>query len=200
MKIDTVGIAILDHLPLGVDHVTEPGQHCTFFGRAREGHAMWAAGDDITCPLARFNLGIDPPNEETIAHLAETIVSWGAAKDGVTARRFIAGLLPLPFGRRIFVYAPLETMPFPPNLVVRVLSAAEGMREIHSVTALTGRRTEGQMAGVGGLCGECTAFLLHCEHTAVSLGCSGSRREAALDEGELFFAVPYFLYRQLDNP
>jgi len=199
MKTDTVGIAVLDHLPLGVDHVAAPGSHCAFVGQAREGQAVWAAGQDITCSLARFNLGIDPPNEETIAPLVEILLRWDGAKDEETARRFISELRPLPFGKRAFVYASLPRMPFPPDLVIRILPAEAAMLTVRGISRLTGRRSEGRIGGVGALCSECTAIPLLCEHAAVSLGCPGSRREVSLEKDELFLSTPYFLHRQMES-
>ena len=199
MKAYEVGIAVLDHLPLGVEHVAEPGSHCRFVGYARRGEAIWATGDDFNCPVARFNLGIDPPNEETITPLVEAFLHWGSAKDEETARRFISELQPLPFGKRAFVYAPLFRMPFPPDLVVRVLPAEAAMLAVRGISRFTGRRSVGYVSGIGALCSEGTAVPLLCEHAAISLGCLGSRREVALNQDELFLSTPYFLHRQMED-
>jgi len=191
---DTLGIAILDHLPLGVEHIGTPGRHCTFVGQARQGELLWAAGMEITCPLARFNLGLDPPNQEAIEALAGVIVDWDAAKDLETARRFIETLAPLPFGERVFVYGPLSAMPFPPDLVLRILRPSEAMEQLLAITTATGMSCEGQVGGLGAMCGECTATPLLTNKATLSPGCPGSRREAFLAEDELFLSMPYQLY------
>ena len=192
--IDTVGISILAHLPLGVDHVKAPGRHCTFVGLARQGKLVWAAGQEITCPLARFNLGLDPPNQETIATLADTIVEWECARDVKIARSFVETLSPLPFGQRVFVYGPLSKMPFPPDLVLLILKPQQAMEHLLALTTATGELSESPVGGLGALCGECTAVPLLTERAVVSPGCSGSRREAFLTEEQLFLSVPYQLY------
>lgn len=193
--VNTVGIAVLDHLPLGVDHVDASGRHCTFVGEARQGKIIWAGGEDITCPLARFNLGIDTPDEQTIDALASTLVSWGEAMDTEVARQFIATLTALPFGKRVFVYFPLSKMPFPPDLVLFILRPNEAMEKLLAITMSTGERCEGRIGGLGALCGECTALPLLSERAVLSPGCSGSRREAFLASDELFLSIPYLLYR-----
>jgi uncharacterized protein (DUF169 family) len=185
----------LDHLPLGVDHVDTSGRHCTFVGEARRGKIIWAEGEDITCPLARFNLGIDTPDEGTIDALARTIVSWGEATNIETAQRYIASLSPLPFGKRVFVYFPLSKMPFPPDLALFILHPNEAMEKLLTITQATGERCEGRVSGLGALCGECTALPLLSERAVLSPGCSGSRREAFLASDELFLSIPYLLYR-----
>ena len=188
--INTIGIAVLDHLPLGIEHVAAPGRHCTFVGQARQGQAVWASDEDITCPLARFTLGLDPPDAETVGRVSATLVEWSAAKDAETAGRFLSSLLRLPFGSRVFVYGPPEAIPFPADLVLRVVRPEEAMRRLHDLAAATGELAEGRTGGIGALCGDCTALVLVLGRAALSAGCPGSRREAFLDQDELFLSFP----------
>ncbi len=192
---EKIGIALLDQIPQGIERVASPGRHCTFIGRARKGEILWARGEDFTCPLARYNLGIDPPDESTMEKLAATLVSWGDVRDLETAHRFIAGLSPLPVSRRTFIYAPLDRMPVPPDLVLLILNPEEVFRHVLSITASTGERSDGLVGGIGALCGECTALPLQTKKAAISVGCDGSRREAFLSPKEMFLAIPYSLYR-----
>jgi len=192
--INTIGISILAHLPLGVDHVKAPGRHCTFVGLARQGELVWSAGQEIACPLARFNLGLDPPNQETIDKLADTIVEWECARDVEIARSFVETLSPLPFGQRVFVYGPLAKMPFPPDLVLLILKPQQAMEHLLALTAATGELSESPVGGLGALCGECTAVPLLTERAVVSPGCPGSRREAFLTEEQLLLSIPYQPY------
>ncbi|MCK4356956.1 DUF169 domain-containing protein [Candidatus Bipolaricaulota bacterium] len=194
-----IGIALLDQIPQGIERVASPGRHCTFIGRARKGEILWACGEDFTCPLARFNLGIDPPDESTTetltVTLAATLVGWGDVRDLETAHRFIAGLSPLPVSKRTFIYAPLDKIPVSPDLVILILNPQEVFRHALSITASTGDRSDGLVGGVGALCGECTALPLHIKSATISVGCEGSRREAFLSPKEMFLAIPYSLYR-----
>jgi uncharacterized protein (DUF169 family) len=192
---EKIGIALLDHIPQGIERVASPGRHCTFIGRARKGEILWACGEDFTCPLARFNLGIDPPDESTMEKLAVTLVDWGDIRDLETAHRFIAGLSPLPVSRRTFIYAPLDKMPVPPDLVLLILNPEEVFDHVLALTRMTGERSDGLVGGVGALCGECTALPLQTEKAAISVGCGGSWREAFLSPKEMFLAIPYSLHR-----
>ena len=192
---DTLGLAILDHLPLGVRHSEACGRHCAFVGQARQGESVWAAGAQITCPLARFNLGLDPSNQEVITALARVIVDWNAAKDLETAHRFIHSLTPLPFGERVFVYGPLFALPFPPDLVLLVLRPKEAMERVLAMTTTMGMLSGGEVGGLGAMCGECTAIPLLTNKATLSPGSPASRREAFLAEDELLLSMPYQLYR-----
>ncbi len=193
--IDAVGIAVLDHLPLGVDHVLSPGRHCTFVGQARQGQVAWASDEDITCPLARFNLGLDAPDPETVARLSRTLVEWKCAKDVETGGRLLSQFARLPFGSRVFVYGPLALVPFPVDLVVRIVRPEEAMARLRDLAAATAELAQGRTAGIGALCGECTAAVLITGRPALSAACPGSRREAFLSESELFLSLPQALDR-----
>lgn len=190
-----IGIALLDQIPQGIERVASPGRHCTFIERARKGEILWARGEDFTCPLARFNLGIDPPDESTMEKLAATLVSWGDVRDLETAHRFIAGLYPLPVSKRTFLYAPLNKMPVIPDLVLLILNPEEAFDHVLALTRMTGEKSGGHVSGIGALCGECTALPLQTKKAAISVGCDGSRREAFLSPKEMFLAIPYSLYR-----
>ena len=190
-----IGIALLDHIPQGIERVASPGRHCTFIGRARKREILWAREEDFTCPLARYNLGIDPPDESTMEKLAATLISWGDVRDLETAHRFIAGLYPLPVSKRTFIYAPLDKMPVPPDLVLLILNPQEAFDHVLALTRMTGERSDGLVGGIGALCGECTALPLRTKKAAISVGCDGSRREAFLSPEEMFLAIPYSLYR-----
>lgn len=199
-----IGIALLDQIPQGIERVASPGRHCTFIGRARKGEILWACGEDFTCPLARFNLGIDPPDESTTetltVTLAATLVGWGDVRDLETAYRFIAGLSPLPVSKRTFLYAPLHKMPVIPDLVLLILNPQEAFDHVLALTRMTGEKSGGHVSGIGALCGECTALPLQTKKAAISVGCDGSRREAFLSPKEMFLAIPYSLYRSTVEP
>jgi uncharacterized protein (DUF169 family) len=190
-----IGIALLDQIPQGTERVASPGRHCTFIGRARKGEILWAREEDFTCPLARYNLGIDPQNESATETLAATLVDWGDVRDLETAHRFIAGLSPLPVSKRTFIYAPLDKMPVSPDLVLLILNPQEAFKHVLTLTRMTGERSGGHVSGIGALCGECTTLPLRTKKAAISVGCGGSRREAFLSPEELFIAIPYSLYR-----
>jgi uncharacterized protein (DUF169 family) len=195
MMTGKIGIALLDQIPQGIERVAAPGRHCTFIGRARKGEILWAREEDFTCPLARYNLGIDPQNESTMDELAATLVSWGDIRDLETAHRFIAGLSPLPVSKRTFIYAPLDKMPVIPNLVLLILNPQEAFKHVLTLTRMTGETSGGHVSGIGALCGECTALPLHIKKAAISIGCGGSRREVSLLPEELFIAIPYPLHQ-----
>lgn len=188
--LQTIGLVLLDHIPLGIDRVPAPGRHCAHAALARRGACVWASPRDLSCPLARFNLGIEAPTDAVQDALAETLFEWGYAPDVTAARLFVAGLTPLPQGNRIIVYGPVEALPRDPDVTLHVVTPRLAMERIIRRLTEGALRATGDMSGAGAFCGECTAFPLQSGRIALSVGCPGSRRELMLDEAELMFAVP----------
>jgi len=75
-----------------------------------------------------------------------------------------------------------------------ILRPNEAMEQLLAITTATGMSCEGQVGGLGAMCGECTATPLLTNKATLSPGCPGSRREAFLAEDELFLSMPYQLY------
>ena len=127
-----------------------------------------------------------------MARISAALVEWKAAKDLDTAARLLSSFPRLPFGERVFVYAPLDAAPVYPDLVLRVVRPADAVQWLRALGAATAERAEGRSGGVGALCGECTAFPLVTGRAAVSPGCPGSRREAFLAPDEILLSLPLF--------
>jgi uncharacterized protein (DUF169 family) len=180
----------LDHIPLGVDRVDSPASHCAHVSAARRGTPYWAAEGDITCPLARFNLGLDPPDDAVLDRLVDQLLAWEFTDDRAAARFFLSGLLPLPHGDPILVYGPPAALPREPDVTIHVVGPEEAMKRILERARSRGVRALGDMGGLGAVCGECTAFPLHSGRSCVSVGCPGSRRALALAPTELLLAEP----------
>jgi uncharacterized protein (DUF169 family) len=194
---NAIGVLVLDHIPLGVDRVAAPGSHCAHVATARAGHARWASGDDITCPLARFNLGLDPPDAATIERLCATLIEWDYAEDSAVARLFVSGLVPLPHGDPILVYGPRDRLPREPDVTIHILSPEGAMHHLIDQARRSGVRALGDISGLGAVCGECTAFPLHSARACVSVGCLGSRGTLSLEPCHLLLAVPAALQQDL---
>jgi len=187
---DAIGIVLLDHIPLGIDRVSAAGSHCAHVAAGRRDQCLWASASDITCPLGRFNLGLDPQDDPVVETLIATLLEWGYAADPTAARYFISGLVPIPYGDPILVYGPPDRLPHEPDITLRIVTPEAAMRWIIESAGSSGVRAVGDMSGLGAVCGECTAFPLQSGRVCVSVGCPGSRRELALDPTELLLAIP----------
>jgi uncharacterized protein (DUF169 family) len=168
-------------------------------GYAREGRAFYAQNEDISCPLARFNLGLDQVTPERLGELAKTLVGWSDAKNEEIALRYLKSATTLGISKKYICYFPMENSRMAPDVVVKIGSPEEFMPLLRTITRLTGRRTQGVASGVGAMCGECTAIPMVTGKPSISLGCGGSRPHARLAPDQLLLALPIEPYRLLHS-
>lgn len=196
---DEVGIAVSNTRPSGIPRVKRADKHCLFVGQARDGHMFYAQNDDISCPLARFNLGLDAKSDKSLLALAKTLVEWGDAKSEEVALYYLNSALTLPLENKYIIYFP---MPYDklllPSVIVMLGTSRKLMSLVQIATRLTGERIEAILGGVGAMCGECTAIPVVTGKINISLGCSGSRSQTRLEDGELFMALPSKVYNLLE--
>ncbi len=187
---DTVGILLSNERPRELERAGSPQKHCTFLGRARAGARFYVEVDDISCPLARYNLGLDPFDRGAKRELAHTLVGWGDADSVEAGMKYLETRTRLAEGVKYILYFPIPEAEFDPDIVITILRPAKAMRAVRSITARTGMGVECTTSGIGAICGECTAYPLVTGRPVVSLGCGGSRPGVGLADPELFFAVP----------
>jgi uncharacterized protein (DUF169 family) len=205
--VDEVGLVISATKPVGLSRVTSPEHHCSFVGFARGGRAFYAQNEDISCPLARFNLGLDQVTPERLGELARTLVGWSDAQNEEIALRYLKSAVTIDASEKYICYFPMENSKHAlersegmvPDVVVKMGSPAEFMPLIRTITRLTGRRTQGVASGVGAMCGECTAIPMVTGEPNISLGCGGSRPHARLAPDQLLLALPMEHYRLLHS-
>jgi len=205
--VDEVGLVISATKPVGLLRVTSPERHCSFVGFAREGRTFYAQNEDISCPLARFNLGLGEVTPERLGELAKTLVGWSDAQNEEVALRYLKSATTLDVSEKYICYFPVENSKHALeqseamvlDVVVKVGSPEEFMPLIRTITRLTGRRIQGVASGVGAMCGECTAIPMVTGRPNISLGCGGSRPHARLAPDQMLLAMPIDVYRLLGS-
>jgi len=192
-----IGIAIVKKSPSGIKRVKSLDKHCHFVGQAREGAILYAKSEDISCPLARFYLGL----EKNLKELSRTLVSWDDAIDEKVALTYLNSGHCLKESEKCIIYFPypiprLDTkrLTGQENLKADVVIIIDNPQEImvlvQKFSRTTGKRITASLSGIGAMCGECTAYPLITGQANVSLGCYGSRPGVNLSKEELFLALP----------
>ena len=186
-----IGIKIRDTKPNNMDRVKGRCEHCSFVGLARSGQRFYAQNEDISCSLARYNLGLDDPTEATMRTLARTLVGWADAETEEIGLKYLRGRLKLPYGEKYILYFPMPDRDYEPDVVVLIGPPSKLMAKVRETTYRTGVPADGFSSGVGAMCGECTAYPILTGKTNISLGCTGSRPRTKLKPDEMFLAIPY---------
>jgi uncharacterized protein (DUF169 family) len=56
---NVVGLSFSSREPVGISCLEKSDKHCHFIHRAREGESFYIQREAISCPLARFYLGME---------------------------------------------------------------------------------------------------------------------------------------------
>ena len=206
MGSNRIGIAIVKKEPVGIERVKSPDKHCHFVGQAREGAILYARNEDISCPLARFYLGLEKKNLKDLSRtlvkeLSQTLVNWDDAIDEKVALSYLNSGHCLKEGEKYIVYFPY---PIPrldakrltgqenlkADIIIIIDNPQEIMALVQKFSRTTGKRIKASISGIGAICGECTAYPLITGQANVSLGCYGSRPGVNLSKEELFLSIP----------
>lgn len=193
-----IGIKVTEEKPEKLSRISDSRRYCDYVGEARENKAFYTTNEDISCPLARFNLGLEEYNQSKLNDLAKILVDWNDASDMEKALNYLKTSKTLDYGQKYISYFPVNEHVYEkPDLVVKIGTPDEFMPLIKEVTKLTGEWPQALLSGVGGMCEESTAVPLITGRINVSLGCGGSRPHAKLEESQLLIGLPYEIYKEL---
>jgi len=182
-----VGISFLQNPPTSLHQLPTKDKHCHFIGRARESEPFYVPAGYISCPLARFHLGIDKPD---LKNLAETLVGWTDAVDQDTGLRFLKSAYRVNKPYKYISYFCYPKKGLNPDVMIRICNPEETQQIVQRYSSLTGERVNSPISGIGAACGECTAYVLMTGLPTVSVGCNGSRPGINLRDEELLVAAP----------
>src|SRR3954469_2018265 len=185
LSLPAVGIAFRPSPPAGVPHAAAGPASCSYWKRAADGEIFWTdAGDHQSCPIGAHTHGVpmSAAKQEELMGLVGTMVQLGYLKMEEVPQ------IPhrtAPF--EVAVYAPLEKMPCPPDLVLVRGTAAQLMMLVEAAQA-AGVAPDAPAMGRP----TCAALpqALDSKRPAMSLGCIGNRVYTGLLEGEGYLALP----------
>ena len=185
-----IGIRITEDKPVNFDRAEGSQKHCGFVGLARTGKRFYAQNNNISCPLARYNLGLEDPDDKSMHELARTLVGWGDANTDEIGLKHLRSRPRLPYAKKYILYFPVPDNEYEPDIIIEIADPHELMLKVRELTSITGDSIECYMSGVGAMCGECTAYPILTGKPNVSIGCTGSRPAVELKDDEMFIALP----------
>jgi uncharacterized protein (DUF169 family) len=185
-----VGIKISTERPEDIMRTENVTEYCTFVGIARTGMRFYSQNDDISCPLARYNLGLQEFDENTTNGLIRSLIGWGDAKTEDVGMKYLETRIPLKLEEKFIIFFPYPDKDYEPDIIIEFTNPGNLMAKVRRHTYLTGEPINCTASGVGALCGECTAIPKTTKKPTISLGCNGTRERAKLENNELILAVP----------
>jgi uncharacterized protein (DUF169 family) len=185
-----VGVKFTNEKPENIMRTENVAEYCTFIGIARTGVKFYAENEDISCPLARYNLGLQEFDDNLKNGLIRSLIGWGDAKNEEIGEKYIGSRITLPIEKKYIIYFPYPDPEIIPDVIIQFIIPGPLMDKVRRHTYLTGEPINCSASGVGSLCGECSAIPIKTGKINMSLGCSGTRQRANLNDNELILAVP----------
>ncbi|MFW6007083.1 MAG: DUF169 domain-containing protein [Bacillota bacterium] len=199
MFLNKIGIKITSNKPKKLSKLNDSRRYCNYIGEARDNRAFYIQNENISCPLARYNLGLEEFIQKDIKNLAKTLVNWNDAETEEKALNYLKNTATLDYSNKYISIYPLNKNYKEPDLVILIGTPDTFMPLIREICKEKGEWGQYFMSGVGGMCAETTAIPLSTGKSNVSLGCGGSRPHARLKEGELLIGMPYALYKKVSG-
>lgn len=184
---DLIGISFRRAKPSGIPRLISSDKHCSFLGKARKESAFYISKDEISCPLAKFYLGIEQPD---LKGLANILVDWDDAISEAIGVDYLKSAIRIKEAKEYIMYFNYPHQNLEPDVMIKIGSPNEIQIIIQRFSSLTGERVNASLSGIGAACGECTAYPLVTKKVNVSVGCYGSRPGVNLKKEELLLACP----------
>lgn len=189
--INLIGIKITNEKPTDLPRATSPHEYCHFIGMARTDMRFFTENEDISCPLARYNLGLHVLDDNQKDALVRYLIGWGDAKTKEIGLKYIESLNPLPVENKYIIYFPFPDKDYEPDVIMEFSTPGKILAKVRRHTYLTGEPIECSISGVGSLCGESTGRPILTKKPTISLGCTGSRSGVNLPHDQIILAIPF---------
>ena len=176
-----------EDIPDGIPKIEENIRHCEMVQKAAQGATFYATVEQQACKGGAGAIGLMEPPEKVksgeMYYSLERFSSLGSAKRTVDAIPKIDPII------GAIAYAPLETAPFDPDVVVIICNPKQAMQLAQAMVYTLGGRFEADFAGIQSICGDAVAGPYTTKRPNITLGCSGSRKFADIKPDDVIVGM-----------
>lgn len=177
-------------IPAGIPALDTVSRHCTMVNMARMEHRIfYATADRHDCNGGAWSLGLKEITP-TLKN-GEFYFKLGKFDSDAACKRTIERVPHLETKETYaLLYAPLETTPFSPQVIVIVTTPRNMLKLAQSSLFRLGGRICAEFAGIQSVCADATAQTFLSGRPNFSLGCDGSRRYSGIGDDEMVMGFP----------
>lgn len=176
-----------EDIPEGIPKIDETIRHCEMVQKAAQGATFYATVAEQKCKGGASAIGLMEAPEKVktgeMYHSLKRFSSLGSAKRTMDAIPKIDPIM------RAIAYAPLETTPFDPDVVLIIANPKRAMEMAQAMVYTLGGRVEADFAGIQSLCADAVAGPYTRKRPNITLGCSGSRGYADIKPDEVIVGM-----------
>ncbi len=174
-------------------------RHCAMVNMARkEGKTFYATVDNHECMGGAWALGLREITDTLRS--GQFYFKLGKFESWASCKRTIDHIHHVP-AKETFatVYAPLESTPFTPHIVMIVATPRAMLKLAQSTLFRLGGRIYPEFAGIQSVCSDISAQTYLTGRPNFSLGCDGSRRFSGIADDEMVMGIPLEQLQEICN-
>jgi len=184
-----------DGIPEGISEIDEKTRHCQMVNIARrEGKIFYATSEKHMCMGGAWALGLKEltPSLKSgeFYYKLGKFESWAACMRTIDQVPHVHAPAGTDAPTYATVYAPLESTPFDPHVVVIVAQPRMMLKLAQAILYRLGGRLESSMSGIQSVCADAVAQPYMTGKVNFSMGCDGSRKFSGIPDEEMVMGIP----------
>ena len=176
-----------EDIPEGIEKISENVRHCEMVQKAAQGETFYATAEEQVCKGGAAAIGLMETPEKI--KTGEFYQSLGRFKSLGSAKRTMEEVPKIDPIMKAIVYAPLEDIKYDPDVIVIICKPAQAMKLAQAMVYTRGGRVEASFSGIQSVCADAVAGPFTQNTANITLGCSGSRQFAGIEEEEVIVGL-----------
>ncbi len=180
-----------ENIPEGYEKPDEKVRHCQYVADAsRDGKMYVTSLEDHLCKGGAAALGLGALSEKLRS--GEFYFSrLGHFKTLEAAKKTIDNIAFLPANSvKKVLYAPLEKANFEPDVIIFLCNPKQAMVLTQSLLYTEGGKMSPEFSGKQSICSDAVARVITNDAPNITVGCSGSRKYAKIDDSKMILSIP----------
>jgi len=176
-----------EDIPEGIPKIEANLRHCEMVQKAVEGETFYSTANEQQLCNGAGAIGLTEPSEKVKS--GEMHFSLGKFSSLGSAKRTVDAIPKIDPIMKAIVYAPLETAPFDPDVVVIICNPQQAMQLAQAMVYTLGGRFEADFAGIQSICGDVVAGPYTTKKPNITFGCEASRKFADITPYEVIVGM-----------
>ncbi|MCL2116049.1 MAG: DUF169 domain-containing protein [Methanobrevibacter sp.] len=176
-----------ENIPEDIAKINNKLRHCEMVKIASEGEIFYASSDEQLCKGGSSALGLEELPEKIKS--GEFYYELGRFKSIGSAKRTLDKIPKIDLNSYGIIYSPLELADFQPDVVVILANPQQAMKLSQAIVYTLGGRVEADFSGIQSVCADAVAGPFINQRPNISLGCTGSRKYAEINDEELIIGL-----------
>jgi len=176
-----------EDIPENIGRIDSKLRHCEMVKKASEGEAFYSTSEEQLCKGGSAALGLEKLPEKIRS--GEFYHELGRFKSIGSAKRTIDKIPKIDLNSYGIYYSPLELADREPDVIVLIANPKQAMLLSQAIVYTLGGRVQADFSGIQSVCADAVSGPFTNQRPNISLGCTGSRKFAKINDEELIVGL-----------